>query len=141
MVMAFRHRQIWDNPQLRNNGQGGTAGATDLGNSSPRENTTHGLPQQSLHTVITPPDGGGSVVVLQHDANTNGGQLVIETLNSSGDVDDTKPTVQLSQTDLGTEEDGGDVGRIAKWRLIAMCDSSGSPMQAMFACSEPEDLS
>lgn len=141
MVMAFRHRQVWDNPQLRNNGQGGTAGATDLGNSSPKENTTHGLPQQSLHTVISPPDDSGNVVILQHDAKTKGGQFVIQTLDSSGTVVDSAPQVQLAQNDLGTEDDEGEIGRIAKWRLMAICDSSGAAMQAMFAMSEPEDLS
>lgn len=141
MVTAFRLRQVYDNPDLRNNGQSGSAGGTDVSSGGmAKENTTHQVPQQSVHTAVSPPDGGGSVVIAQHDANTNGGQVILQTVKSDGTLDTTLPQVQLSQTDLGTEEDEGEVGRIAKWRLMAICDSSGSPMQAMVAMSEPEDL-
>ena len=131
---------LGQSPQLRNNGQGGTAGSNGSGKLF-AQGKHHSWPapeKQSLHTVISPPDGSGNVVVLQHDANTNGGQLVIQTLSSAGAVDAAKPQVQLAQNDLGAVD--GD-GRIAKWRLMAVCDSSGAPMQAMVAMSEPEDLS
>jgi hypothetical protein len=139
MVMAFRYRSIWNNPALRNNGAQGAGGATDLGSQSPKENTTHQNPQQSAHTVASAPDDDGNVVVAQHDTNTNGGQIVVQTLDTTtpGAVVTSKPQVILSQNDLGAL-DG--VGRIAKWRQFGCCDSSGNALQAWFASTEPEDL-
>ncbi len=139
MVMAFRNRLVWDNPNLRNTGQAGSAAATDLGGSSPKENTTHGIPQQPLLTVqYTPPGDSPVMVFLQQDGVNNGGQIYIWSPDGTGAPRTDKPQVQLAQDDLGVNGDGD--GRIAKWRFFAVCDSAGNTKHAKFASSEPEDV-
>ena len=141
MVMAFRYRQVFDNPNLRNTGQASAGSSTDLGNNSPKENTTEQLPDHSLHTTFSLPDGDGDVVTIQQDANSNGGQIGLQTLDNTGAVDDTKPLVQLAQNDLGTIDDAGSIGREAKWRKMVCLDTSGNPKQFVVAASDAEDTS
>jgi hypothetical protein len=137
MVTAFRHRQVWDNPSLRNNGQAGASGATDLASAQAKENTVHGIPQENLHTILAPDAGTpADTVMVQLDAVTNGGQIALETLDNTGAMVTAKPQVQLSQNDLGALEG---VGRIAKWRQLPCYDTDGNKKQAWFAVSAPED--
>lgn len=132
MITAFRYRLVWDNPNLRNSGNAGSAGATDVGKVASKENTVHGIPQQNLHTTLAPNAGDATKTnLVQTDALTNGGQLLIQTIKSDGTVDTTKPQVQLSNNDLGGT-------RIAKWREVACCDSSGSPKTIYVPASSPE---
>jgi hypothetical protein len=136
MVMAFRYRQVFDNPSLRNNGQAGGGGGADIGKDSPKENTTHQIPAQSVHTVYGPVVDD-DVVVLQHDANTNGGQILVQSVvSSTGAADPAQPQVKLSNSDLGTLDD---VGRIAKWRSFQYTDCDGNDMQFWIAATVPED--
>jgi hypothetical protein len=142
MVMAFRYRTVWNNPALRNNSTQGDSGGTAIGDGgTPKENTTEQIPGQSVHTVYAlPASEGANVQVIQHDANTNGGQLLIQQITSAGAQDTTKPVTQLSQNDLGTVDDEGSTGRVAKWRKFVVLDAAtGEPYQVVIAASAEED--
>lgn len=138
MVMAFRYRQVWENPNLRNTGQAGSAGATDLGGDSPKENTTEQVPEQGQHTTQSSPDDSGNIIKIQADALNNGGQILVQKFDNTGAVVDVAPIVQLSNDDLGTINNAGLIGRVANWRKFTICDSAGNVLTALFAATEPE---
>ncbi len=115
----------------RNTGQSGGGAAVDISGIGTRENTTESVAEKSLTTVATQPSGSpASSVIIQHDAATNGGQLVINnTKDVSGTptIDTTQPQVALAQNDLGAV---AGVGNIAKWRTATLPSGStvgGSP--------------
>jgi hypothetical protein len=142
MIMAFRYRQVFDNPNLRNTGQSGGAGSTDLGKDSPKENTNHGTPDANTDMVhAADATTTTSRVQIVRDAVTNNGEILIQTVKNDTTVDTAKPLVQLSQSDLGTVNDAGTTGRVAKWRKLICLDTSGNTKQFVVAASDEETTS
>jgi hypothetical protein len=118
LIMAWRWRAVFKNLTERNTGVSGGAAALDISGLTTRENTTDSVPETSVHTVATQPAGSpAATTVIQHDAATNGGQLLINStkdVSGTPTVDTTQPQVKLAQTDLATAD--GSSNPVAKWQ-------------------------
>jgi hypothetical protein len=84
LLMMWRWRIVWPgNFNLRASGGYGGDPGSDSGGVIAKENTEHASPDASLHTVFSPV-AGGQRNQIQSDAVTNGGQLVMQSIDATG---------------------------------------------------------
>ena len=102
VYLALRTRLIYQSLNARNTGIAGGNDSLDISGTSHHENTTEQTPLLNVQTVVSPPNRYGSVVQIQTDPTTNGGQFVVNKIkNTTGaPVDTSISQVQLSLGDL-----------------------------------------
>src|SRR5262249_51019147 len=134
----------YDNPNIRNSGQEGQGSNVALPADNARENTNNGLAQQSLHNVLSAPDGSGNQIQIQHDAAN--AQILINKVSSSG-----APVAAFGSVTAKISDLGG-ANKDAKFRKVFLCktndsgeletDSEGNPIiQKMWVLgTAPEDV-
>lgn len=93
LLNMWKWRQVIDSPNARNTGK--DAGGTDavLGKKNARENSTGSIPQASVATEFSPPDGSAHQKVIAHDANAH--TVNMTTVDSSAAIVGTAPQMKL----------------------------------------------
>lgn len=144
MLTAWRNRVTFENPAIRNTGQASASGSdVTLGTSMEKENTNHSaLPSLTLQTIATIPTSGDSPTqtMVQHDPGTNGGQVIIQTVDDAGDVVDDTVDIRMAAGDIDpdiAQMDPTDGKPVMCARLLNLCDNTGMLGTAYFQMTEP----
>ena len=147
LIMQFRTRLVWDNPQIRNSGQDNQGNNVQLAADNAKENTTEALPQKSVQTIITVPDGSGHQWMLQHDATTQRRQVL--QVGSTGAQVSGSYSIDEKISDLsalGLTNKKMSIQKIFVCKTDSsgniMLDGGGAPIKQKMAilCTTPEDL-
>jgi hypothetical protein len=145
LIMQFRTRLVWDNPQVRNTGQDSTGSNVEMAADNAKENSTEALPQQSIHSVMSAPDGSNHQWMVQHDMTTP--QTIMQQVDSGGSPVSGAIQIRLKPADISTL---GLTNTVAFFQKIFVCktdssgniitDGSGNPIKqkAAFLCTTPE---
>ena len=145
LIMQFRTRLVWDNPQVRNTGQDNTGSNVEMATDNAKENSTEALPQQSIHTTMSAPDGSSHQWMVQHDMTTP--QTLMQQVDGGGSPVSGAIQIRLKPADISTL---GLTNTVAFFQKVFVCktdssgniitDGSGNPIKqkAAFLCTTPE---
>jgi hypothetical protein len=101
LLNMWSTRFVLDNWAVRNNGLSGAGNQVQIGTDAQKENTSHGITEKALQTIIGSVNAQGNLPQIQHDATQNGGQILIQAIkNADGTVDATQPSMSLAMASL-----------------------------------------
>ncbi len=76
---------MFDNPNIRHTGQDSADSNVMLPTDGQKENTNHGLPEQTILGIQSEPDEDGHQVVIRHDStDPTNGPYVAKTIDNTG---------------------------------------------------------
>ena len=84
ILMFFRFRLVFDNPNIRNTGKDSNGSNVQLPTDGQKENTGHGVPEQTIHSLQSGPDEDGHQLVIRHDTtDPTTGPYIAKTIKTS----------------------------------------------------------